>query len=159
MTDLRLQEVTDDHFAWMLGERPAPDGLTEAPGGVDEDVVILLLRDLAANLHRAGCRSHWLIIDGVEVVGLCGFKRPPGLSGEAEIGYGIAKSCRNRGYATRAVGLMLDRGRREGASTLVAETTVSNPASQRVLERNGFYRRGTRRDDEDGDLLIWAKVL
>ena len=133
MADLRLQEVTDSHFAWLLGERPAPDELTQAPGGVDEKCVISLLRDLTADLHRAGCRSHWLIVDGVEVVGLCGFKRPPDPSGEAEIGYDVAESRRNRGYATRAVGLMLHRGRQEGASTLVAETAISNLASQRVL--------------------------
>ena len=159
MTDLRLHEVADDHFAWLLGERPAPDGLKEPPGGVDERSVIVLLRRLTASLHQDGCRSHWLIADDAEVVGLCGFKRPPGASGEAEIGYGVAESRRGRGYATRAVALMLERGRQEGASSLVAETAISNPASQRVLERNGFDRTGTRHDPEDGDLVLWVKTL
>ncbi len=159
MADLRLQEATDDHFAWLLGERLAPDGLTEAPGGVDERFVISLLRDLTATLRRTGCRSHWLIVDGGEVVGLCGFKRPPSSSGEAEIGYGVAKSRRGRGYATQAVALMLNKGRQEGASTLVAETAIFNPASQLVLERNGFDPAGTRHDSEDGDLILWAKAV
>lgn len=159
MADIRLHEVTDDHFAWLLGERPAPDGLTEPPGGVDEKFVVSLLRDLTAALHQAGCRSHWLVVDGREVVGLCGFKRPPSSSGEAEIGYGIAESRRSRGYATRAVALMLAEGRKEGASTLVAETAISNPASQLVLERNGFDRIGARSDPEDGNLIIWARIL
>jgi RimJ/RimL family protein N-acetyltransferase len=101
MADLRLQEATDRHFAWLLGEIPAPDGLMEATGGVDERFVISLLRDLTATLRQAGCRSHWLIIDGEEVVGLCGFKRPPGASGEAEIGCGVAESRRGRRYGRR----------------------------------------------------------
>lgn len=77
MPDLRLHEIRDEHFAWLLGECGPSDGLTEAPGGVDDRFVISLLRDLTAALHRAGCRGHWLIIDGMEVVGLCGFKRLP----------------------------------------------------------------------------------
>ena len=156
---LRLHEVTDEHFAWLLGERAAPDPLTEAPGGVDEKFVVSLLRDLVKILHQAGCRSHWLIVDDAEVVGLCGFKRPPSPSGEAEIGYGVAQSRRGRGHATRAVALMVERARQEGASTLVAESAVANPASRLVLERNGFTRTGTRHDPDDGDLLLWTKVL
>ncbi len=159
MADIRLHEVRDDHFAWLLGERSAPDGLAEPPGGVDEKFVISLVRGLTATLHKAGCHSHWLIVDGEEVVGLCGFKGPPSPSGEAEIGYGIAESRRGRGYATWAVALMLERGPREGASTLTAETATSNPASQLVLERNGFKQVGARNDLEDGDLIVWANTL
>jgi RimJ/RimL family protein N-acetyltransferase len=157
MSDVRLHEVTDEHFAWLLGERDPPDGLTEAPGGVDERFIVSLLRDLTASLHRVGCHGHWLIVIGKEVVGLCGFKRPPSTPGETEIGYGVAESRRGKGYASQAVALMLGRGRQEGASTLVAETAICNPASQLVLERNGFSRTGTRYDVEDGELILWAK--
>ena len=51
-----------------------------------------------------------------------------------------------RGHATRAVAAMLEAARRDGVRVVLAETIVDNIASQRVLERNGFERFGTRRD-------------
>jgi RimJ/RimL family protein N-acetyltransferase len=39
---------------------------------------------------------------------------------------------------------------------LTAETSVDNPGSQRVLEKNGFAAIGTREDPEDGALINWA---
>ena len=155
-----LLQVTDDHFSWLLGERgPPDDGLTEPPGGIDGKVVLAMLRSLTARLHRAGCHSHWLVVDNGEVVGLCGFKRPPSPRGEVEIGYGIAESRRRLGYATAAVALMVARSSRDGVSMLSAETTSANIASQLVLERNGFDRVGARYDDEDGALVLWTKAV
>lgn len=153
-----LVQITDAHFAWLLGERPVPDdGLREAPGGVDAKAVLASLRTLAARLHHAGCHAHWLIVDAGEVVGLCGFKRPPNPAGAVEIGYGIAESRRRLGYATAAVALILARSAQDGVSLFTAETASSNIASQRVLERNGFDRVGARYDDEDGALILWTK--
>ena len=159
MLSIRLHEVTDPHFAWLLGECDTPDGLIEAPGGVDERAVISMLRDLTASLHQVGCQSHWLIVVEREVVGLCGFKRPPTSTGEAEIGYGIARSRRGMGYASQAIALMVNRARQEGVVKLVAETATSNHASQVVLEKNGFSRIGMRHDIEDGELILWSTSL
>lgn len=157
--DPKLLEVTDDHFAWLLGERDPPEGLTEAAGGIDDKSVILLLRGLVARLHRADCHYHWLIVDDMEVVGICGFKRPPNPAGEAEIGYGVAKSRCRLGYANRAVALMIVHSIEEGLSVLTAETTASNIASQIVLNRNRFAHVGRRHDEEDGEIILWAKSL
>jgi len=119
-----------------------------------------VIRHLVANLHSAGCRSHWLIVDGIEVVGLCGFKRPPDPSGTAEIGYGVATSRRGRGFATQAVALMLDKTCDiESVLRLTAETAEANLASQVVLEQNGFSRTGRRHDVEDGDLIQWMRTV
>ena len=41
----------------------------------------------------------------------------------------------------------------------IAETSVENRASQRVLERNGFVRCGERVDPEDGVLVAWRLRL
>ncbi len=54
---------------------------------------------------------------------------------------------------------MLAGGRREGASTLTAETAAFHPASQRVPERDGFGRIGIRRDPEDGEPVLWARAM
>ncbi len=157
---MQLLEATDQHFAWLLGEAEAPDGLHQPPGGIDEDSVLRIVRGLVEGLHQAGCRSHWLIVNGSEAVGSCGLKYPPSPSGTAEIGYGVAASRQRRGLAAEAVSLMLEEvARIGGVSVLSAETAEDNLASQRVLERNGFSRTGTRIDAEDGKLVCWEKSL
>ena len=53
------------------------------------------------------------------------------------IGYGTVEWMRGRGYATRALALMLDLAREEGMAEVELVTDVENVASQRVVERNG----------------------
>jgi len=156
-----LVEASDTHFAWMLGEAPAPaPDFRLPPGGVDSPQVLRLLRAMARRLRTAGSRGSWLVVTDNEIVGLCGYKQPPTADKRVEIGYGIAECRRNRGYATRAVRAMLEFARRDPTvSNVVAATSVSNEASQSVLERNGFERTGTTDDPEDGTLIWWRCEL
>jgi RimJ/RimL family protein N-acetyltransferase len=156
-----LIEAVDAHFAWMLGEIPAPHPkLRLPPGGVDSPGIIRLLRDMTARMHDAGCRGSWLIVAGDEVVGLCSYKQPPSNDGKVEIGYGIAAGKRDRGYASRAVRAMLDQARRDDKiSVVIAATASANIVSQRVLERNGFSRTGVSYDPDDGELIWWQSIL
>ena len=156
-----LVEAVDAHYAWMLGEIPAPfSNLRLPPDGVDSPGVLRLLRGMTKRLEDAGCRGSWLIVAGSEVVGLCGYKQPPSQDGKVEIGYGIAMGRRDRGHASRAVAAMLDHARRDPAiSAVVAATAVANVVSQRVLERNGFAQTGTSYDPDDGELIWWQSIL
>jgi len=43
--------------------------------------------------------------------------------------------------------------------SLKAETSVTNPSSSRVLEKNGFERTGTRVDPKDGEVFMWRKSI
>ncbi|MBU1305810.1 MAG: GNAT family N-acetyltransferase, partial [Alphaproteobacteria bacterium] len=105
--------------------------------------------------YGAGC---WMIVADGMVVGLCSYKGPPDLNGVVEIGYGVAPSCRQRGYATRAVAHLLTVAARDSSiRSMVAETTTENLASQRVLERNGFVRGSKRIDPEDGEVVLWRR--
>lgn len=158
---IRLVEAFDVHFAWMLGEIPAPSPDLRLPlGGVDSPGVLRLLRDMTSRMRQAGCRGSWLIVAGNEVVGLCSYKQPPSIEGKVEIGYGIAAGKRDRGYASRAVRAMLDHARRDGTiSVVVAATAAANIVSQRVLERNGFSRTGVSYDPDDGELIWWQSIL
>ncbi len=157
----RLVEAVDEHFAWMLGEIPAPyPGLYLPPHGVDSPGIIRLLRDMTGRMQQAGFCGSWLIVAGNEVVGLCSYKQPPSNDGQVEIGYGIAAGRRDRGYASHAVGAMLDQARRDSAiSVVVAATASTNIVSQRVLERNGFCRTGVSYDPDDGELIWWQSIL
>ena len=68
-----------------------------------------------------------------------------------EIGYGVDEAFRGRGFATEAVGALVDWGRgREDVGAFLAETLTANLPSRRVLEKNGFQRRG-----ESSDALFW----
>jgi RimJ/RimL family protein N-acetyltransferase len=154
-----LHDVTDAHFAWMLGEMAAPDShLHLPPGGIDDAALLAHVRRLVHGLTVAAIRGAWMIVCADEVVGLCSYHRPP-RNGEAEIGYGIAPSRRNRGYATAAIAAVIERARADGLVALTAETAVANIASSTVLTHNGFIAAGERTDPEDGPVHIWSRTL
>ena len=121
--------------------------------------VLEMLRGLANSIRPTFAPASWLIVEGGEIVGLCSVIKLP-TDAAIDIGYGIAPSCRGRGAASRAVGALLDWARSvERVLAVRAETWVDNPASQRVLERNGFARTGRRLDPEDGELICWSALV
>lgn len=97
-------------------------------------------------------------VASAEAVGQLGTKGPIGVDGTVEIGYGLNRDVRGRGLATEAVGALVAQLRRRGVTTVTAQTAVTNVASQKVLQHNGFERTGTGWDREDGDLLSWART-
>jgi RimJ/RimL family protein N-acetyltransferase len=157
--DVVLIEATDTDFRWMLGEHSCQNGLRLPEGGVDDPVVLGIVRAITMRLHDAGSRASWLVVCNGEVVGLCSYRRPPA-DRCVEIGYGIAPSKRGNGYATSAVAAMVEFALLDpSVDTLSAETAVQNLASQGALERNGFARVSTRVDVEDGEVIGWARRL
>lgn len=97
------------------------------------------------------------LVEAGEVAGLCGYKQSPSADGTVEIGYGVVTARRGQGLATRAVAAMVAQAAADRRiSRLSAETAADNLASQRVLEKNGFLRAGTRTDPEEGRLILWA---
>jgi RimJ/RimL family protein N-acetyltransferase len=68
------------------------------------------------------------------------------LTGQAMIGYDLARPWRGRGFATRAVRLVAGWAFDSvGLVRLIAGAAPDNVASQRVLERAGFQREGYER--------------
>lgn len=154
---LRLVPAVDAHFAWMLGEADAPDGLRLPPGGVDTPPI---LRWLRRTLPKLGGHGSWLMVDEGEVVGLSGYKWAPTSAGEVEIGYAVAPERRRLGYAAQASALMLEAARRDPrVRALTAETALGNLASQRVLAGRGFFKTGRGWDDEEGEMIRWRREL
>ena len=154
---IKLHAMTDADFAWMLGETDAhPDGLTMADGGLTAPEVVAMLRGVTANVAAGDERPvAWLASQDGTVAAMASFtKRGP--DGRYELGYGTAPVFDGQGVMTRTLAALLPLVRAQGHHGLTAETSVDNPGSQRVLEKNGFVRTGTRDDPEDGALICWA---
>lgn len=80
---------------------------------------------------------HLLVTEGGEVVGRVNLYQAA--DGSAELGYRIAQKAAGKGLATAAVREVCELGATEyGLDSLRARVTLDNPASRKVLERNGF---------------------
>jgi RimJ/RimL family protein N-acetyltransferase len=86
-----------------------------------------------------------------QVIGDVGFMGPPDDTGAVSVGCSITEDARGQGYATEALSVLLEWVREQsGLTCVLADTTRSNVASQRLLERVGLRRVG-----EDGELLYY----
>jgi RimJ/RimL family protein N-acetyltransferase len=107
----------------------------------------------AAHARPLGAFGTYQIVrraDGC-VIGDVGFMGPPDDTGAVSLGCAITEDARGQGYATEAVGALLGWAREQsGLVCVLADTTRSNVASQRLLERVGMRRIG-----EDGELLYY----
>ncbi|MEM7478678.1 MAG: GNAT family N-acetyltransferase [Planctomycetota bacterium] len=96
---------------------------------------------------RADCRR----------IGQCGFKGPP-VDQAVEIAYQVDENEQGKGYATEAVGLLVEHAfSSEEVRQILAHTLPESNASTRVLEKNGFAFVSDVQDPEDG--LIWCWQL
>lgn len=104
-------------------------------------------------------RSPRLIVVDRAIVGMVGFKGLP-KDRSVEIGYGIIPSQQGRGFATKAVELLLKEAfSTNKIQTVIAHTTPANKASCRVLEKNSFIKTGSQIDLDDGELWIWQRAM
>ena len=99
---------------------------------------------------------HKWIWDG-EFCGSVGFRWRPGTPDLpptclGHIGYGVVPWKRGRGYATRALALILPDARAEGLPYVEITTDVSNVASQKVILANGgrLVERFRKRPEHGG---------
>lgn len=83
----------------------------------------------------------WAIDHQGTLIGCCGFARQDAAT--LEIGYWLGRPWWGRGFATEAVGALVNTAfGRSQISSLVAGHFADNPASGRVLEKNGFVGAG-----------------
>jgi RimJ/RimL family protein N-acetyltransferase len=157
---LRIHAMTDTDFAWLLGDvLTHPANLTITEGNIAPPEILAMLRGITAGLAAADDRPlAWLVSESDVVVAMIGFTKREA-DGRYEIGYGVAPAHQGRGVMTRALAVLLPLLAAQGHHGLTVGTSVDNPASQRVLEKNGFVRTGTRDDPEDGALITWAIEL
>ncbi|MDQ2775318.1 MAG: GNAT family N-acetyltransferase [Acidobacteriota bacterium] len=90
-------------------------------------------------LRTADLQSIFSIVVKNELVGMIGIIPSPE---PVEIGYWIGRMHWGQGYASEAIGLLLQEARRRGITRLAAEVFPDNLASMRVLQKNGFVNLG-----------------
>lgn len=96
-------------------------------------------------------QTYVLVKDATSVVGEIRFRPtiiPPYNLRNDHIGYNIRPSARGKGYATRQLALLLDEARRQRLAGVVLHVEGENPASVRVIEKNGGQME---RDEADPD--------
>lgn len=109
--------------------------------------------------------EHWAIALDDVAVGGCGLHPGSGrFSCEVEVGYWLGQAYWGRGVATEIVRVLAERAfAMPGVVRVFAGVHADNPASMRVLERNGFEREGLLRKNalKAGrviDSVIYAKI-
>lgn len=97
----------------------------------------------------------WLVIQQTDgnIIGDIGFKGLPSEHQTVEIGYGLLACYQQDGFATEAVGALVDWAlSRPDVATVLAETPATNTASIRVLEKIGFQKTNA-----SGTSLHWSR--
>ena len=141
--------------ARVLADGQNPDGYPWAEGYPLGSTLLRaeLTAAAAAQQRPLGVFGTYQVIrraDG-RVIGDVGFMGPPDPTGAVHVGCAITEDARGQGYGTEALAALLEWARAQsGLTCVLADTTRSNLASQRLLERVGLHRVG-----EDGELLYY----
>ena len=164
---LRLVSMSPQFLAALLdGRREAAEGLLGAelpldwPGRYER-----FLRLRLEQMQRDPSVQRWLARAMVlrhpdsRMVGTIGFHDAPDERGGVEVGYSVQPEYRRRGYATEAVGALLEWAFAEqGIARFVASVRPDNEPSLRLIANFGFRRTGKQWDEEDGEELVFELV-
>lgn len=136
----------DDLFAL----RAQPDAMLRSVPPQPPDPTDVARRcAVAASLWIAGTRADLTIRDAATgaFAGDIGLYHVDPITSQAMIGYALSPDYRGRGFATRAVNLLVGWAFDQlGLARVVAGTAPDNVASHRVLARAGFVREAYQRD-------------
>lgn len=89
--------------------------------------------------------STFFAIDGFTIVGIINLRHhltPELLKTSGHVGYSIAPSQQGKGYATRMLSLLLPYAKTLAIDKLLVTCFADNPASARVIEKNGGMLEG-----------------
>ena len=119
--------VSDPDVAHFMSWRTHPD--------------VAETRRVITEIFNVAGETAWLIEHGGEAIGMCGWRRPqPHI---IDFGYYLGRPWWGQGFMTEAVGLLLDKARRDPTVyRLSAYCHVDNTSSAKVLQRAGLEFEG-----------------
>lgn len=89
------------------------------------------------------------------IVGSAGFKGRP-LHGRVEIAYGTMPSFQHRGIGTEICRQLVAIAKTTDPGVIVTARTLRKESySTKILQKNGFIKKGTVTDPEDGKVWEW----
>lgn len=146
-----LQYIRNDHsLEQALQLNPIPRTISTE---LKEALVETILPNVKASGAQYRFSTLWTAIlksEKVMVADLC-IMGEPNEDGEIEIGYGTYETFQGQGFMTEMVGGIVSWAREQpSVRSIKAATDTTNPASIRVLEKNGFLRTG-----ETDKQLLW----
>jgi len=140
---LRAEGEDRARFAELLNAR-IPESWP--PELYDDDARLWTLRAIEDAPESEGWWMYYLVAgdgEGRALVGVAGYKGPPGDDGTVEVGYGVLPEHRRRGYATEATRALIERAFGFPAVTrVVAETYPHLGPSIGVMEKCGLAFAG-----------------
>lgn len=109
-------------------------------------------------------QTYWLARDDGSLLGEIRLRprlTPPFEQHNGHIGYNIRPSQRGKGYATQQLLLALAEARRQGLTRVMLTIDGDNPASVRVIEKNGGTLDWQRANPETGETLscYWIEIV
>jgi ribosomal-protein-alanine N-acetyltransferase len=131
-------------------------GFKKGKGWPDEDVIETLPKILT-NLSELGSPTgfeSWMIVkkNSLEIIGDLGFKGFDVTEGNVDIGYGIIKEERQKGYATEAVTTLIQWAfTNEMVKEITARCLLNNTSSIELLKKCNF-----KEISKDNEMLYWA---
>jgi RimJ/RimL family protein N-acetyltransferase len=140
MARLRYRRATVADALQLVQEPVVVDG-PRAGGYPDEGTRFFALRMLERGTDDADVFGMYHVIEAATgaLAGHVGFHGGPDDDHAVRIGYAIARDARGRGHAQAAVAWVIALAvAQPGVELVRADTTHSNLASRRVLERTGF---------------------
>ncbi|PLK25331.1 N-acetyltransferase [Porphyrobacter sp. TH134] len=150
---LILRPPAGEDLAWVLAEMNTEAVMRHLAGVRAPDAVAESLADDIAAFHNGG-HQRWTVwlrdgdTQAAERIGRVGLfhlraaAAPPVLQGQREIGWTFAAGHWGKGYATEAARAVLDYAFGTlGLPMLYSQTSDSNAASTRMMQRLGFSRR------------------
>lgn len=141
---VRLEPISLAHApaVQVLAADPLIAATSNVPHPYPADGAITWIR-YTLGQREQGHEVNFAIVDGQQLVGVCGVLNIEGVPRRGELGYWIGVPYWNRGYASRAAReLVREVFEAHGLETLYSSCLVRNQASFRVLEKTGFRHVG-----------------
>jgi len=113
-------------------------------------------------LERQRVHRYFIKMNNFRFAGVIAIRDIDWESGVCDLGYLISEKYHNRGIATRAVAMVLEKAFEQGKLRKIkAITAVSNGASYRVLQKNGFSSEGLLKQElliagRPQDAYLWG---
>jgi len=97
-----------------------------------------------------------MLTESDEIIGTCSLGFENAEANEYSIGYTVKKDYWGNGYAGEMVHALVDFARELGIKSITAPVAKENKASNRVMEKCGFYIDGENSFKKSGTDIIYA---